>query len=132
MEKSANAIIKDIVNSPIGIKSGTNLTDTINKLLTHKISRLIITDYQKPIGIVSEKDILTYLYKEKLHKSISEVSVNEIMHDIFFINGTSTIAEASQFMIDNRCSSVAIDSSDNFVGIVTKTDLTKFYWKNHL
>jgi predicted transcriptional regulator len=132
MDKSANAFIKDIVNSPIGIKSGANLTDTINKLLTHKISRLIITDSQKPIGIVSEKDILTYLYKEKLHKSISEVSVNEIMHDIFFINGISTITEASQFMIDNRCSPVAIDSPDNFVGIVTKTDLTKFYWKNHL
>jgi len=126
MEKSANPFIKDIANSPIQINSGSNLTDTINKLLTHKISRLIIPDSKKPIGIVSEKDILTYLYKEKLHKSISEVLVNEIMHDIFFINGTSTIAEASQFMIDNRCSSVAIGSLDDFVGIVTKTDLTKF------
>ena len=127
MEQDSSIRVKDIMNAPIGIESGTTLDKVIDKLLTHRISRLIIYKEKKPIGMVSEKDILNYLYQEKLHTHINKVPINEIMHDIFFITSSSTIPEAAKFMIENRCSSIAVGSEENLLGIVTKTDITKYY-----
>ena len=126
--------IKDIMNSPtIGIETGSTLDMVINKLLTLRISRLFIFEDKKPVGIVSEKDILNYFYKEKLQKRISEVPINEIMQeDIFFKDVSTTIPKAAKFMIDNRCSSIGVSSNGKLVGIVTKTDFTKFYAENYL
>lgn len=124
--------IKDLMNKPIGVESGTTLDWVLNKLLTLRISRLFIFKDKKPIGIVSEKDILNYFYKEKLQKRIAEVSIDEIMHDIFSNDGSTTIHEATKFMIDNRCSSIGVVSEGDLVGIVTKTDMTKCYTENYL
>lgn len=131
MEQAALDRIKDIMNTPIGIESGTTLDLVINKLLTLRISRLFIFKDKKAIGIVSEKDILNYFYKEKLETRTSEVPINEIMHDIFFNDISTTIPEAAKFMIENRCSSTGVGSEGNLVGIVTKTDVTKYYAENY-
>lgn len=133
MVQDSTICIKDIMNAPpIGIESGSTLDWVINKLLTLKISRLFIFKDKKPVGIISEKDILNYFYNEKLQKRIAEVPVNEIMqNDIFFKDVSTTIPEAAKFMIDNKCSSIGISSHGDLVGIVTKTDFTKFYAKNY-
>lgn len=131
MEQSTRDRIKDIMNAPIGIESGATLHWVINKLLTRRISRLFIFKDKKAIGIVSEKDILNYFYKEKLQTRTSEMHINEIMHDIFFNDSSTTIPEAAKFMIDHRCSSVGVGSKGGLVGIVTKTDLTKYYAENY-
>lgn len=131
MEQDTTVCIKDLMNSPIGVESDSTLDWVINKLLTLRISRLFIFKDKKPIGIVSEKDILNYFYKEKLQKRIAEVSINEIMHDIFSNDGSTTIHEATKFMIDHRCSSIGVVSKGDLVGIVTKTDMTKCYAENY-
>lgn len=134
MVQDSTVCIKDIMNTPpIGIENGSTLDMVINKLLTLRISRLFIFKDKKPVGIVSEKDILNYFYKEKLQKRIAEVSVNEIMQeDIFFKDDSTPIPEAAKFMIDNRCSSIGVSSKGELVGIVTKTDFTKFYAEKYL
>jgi predicted transcriptional regulator len=123
--------IKDIMNSPLGIESGSTLEQVLDKLLTLRISRLFIFKNGKAIGIVSEKDILNYLYNEKLQKLTSEVIIDEIMHEVFVNDESTTIPEAAKFMTDNRCSSTGVSSKGELVGIVTKTDLTKFYAENY-
>jgi len=132
MEQDSTICIKDLMNSPIGVESGSTLDWVLNKLLTLRISRLFIFKDKKPIGIVSEKDILNYFFKEKLQKRIAEVSINEIMHDILSNDGSTTIHEATKFMIDHRCSSIGVFSEGALVGIVTKTDMTKCYAENYL
>ena len=121
---------KVLRNSPIGVESESTLDWVLNKLLTLRISRLFIFQDKKPIGIVSEKDILNYFYKEKLQKRIAEVSINEIMKDVFFNDESTTIPKAAKFMLDHKCSSIGVGSEGNLVGIVTKTDVTKYYAEN--
>ena len=131
MEHDSLGCIRDIMNVPIGIESESTLEQVLDKLLTLRISRLFIFKDKKAIGIVSEKDILNYLYNEKLQKRTSEVTINEIMHEVFVNDGSMTIPEAAKFMIDNRCSSTGVGSKGELIGIVTKTDLTKYYAENY-
>ena len=131
MKQGSIVCIKDIMNIPIGVESNYTLDWVISKLMTFGISRLFIFKDKKPIGIVSEKDILNYFYKEKLQKRVSKVFINELMHDIFFKDSSTTIPEAAKFMIDHKCSSIGVSSNGDLVGIVTKTDIAKFYAENY-
>lgn len=119
--------IKDIMNSPYGMDKDEKILDAISKIIQYKIGRLIIFDSKFPVGIVSEKDILSFLFKDKLHRNIGEIPVSDIMNDIYYVEEDTSKSKAAQFMIDKRCSSVAVGSAENFEGIVTKTDLTKYY-----
>ena len=53
---------KDITNSPQVINKDSKLSDFASKLSITKISRLIIEDQEKHIGIVSTKDWAFYLF----------------------------------------------------------------------
>lgn len=124
---SSKKSIKDIMNQPYGIEKNDKILDAIMKIIENKIGRVIIYDSKKPVGIVSEKDILSFLFKDKLHRSISKVPITEIMNDIYYVDVDTSKSEAAQFMLDKKCSSVAVGSEKYFEGLVTKTDLTKYY-----
>ncbi len=122
-----NDSINDILHEPIGIESNESIIDAIKIILDNQISRVITFDSKKPVGIVSEKDILSFLFHDKLHRSIGKVSLKEIMNEILFVEPNTSMSKAAQIMLDKRCSSVAVGSSSKLEGLVTKTDLTKYY-----
>ena len=49
--------IKEISNKPITILKNTTVSDVIRELLETKLSRLIVMESGKPVGIITEKDI---------------------------------------------------------------------------
>lgn len=120
----------DIMNPLIGIDKKKSIMDGIRKILECKIGRFIIYESEKPIGIVSEKNIITFLFIDKHHRDLNKVPITEIMNEIYYVDKATSKPSVARFMIDKRCSSVAVGSADNFEGIVTKTDLTKFYAEN--
>lgn len=122
--------IKKIMNSPIGIESGATLDVALNNLLTHKISRLFVFKDKKAIGIVSEKDILNYFYRDKLKARTNEIQIDDIMHEVYVNDLSTSIPEAAKFMIEYHCSSTGVGSKEDLKGIVTKTDLTKYFAEN--
>lgn len=126
---SINSLL-DIMNPPIGLDKQKSILDGIRKILEHKIGRFIIYEADKPIGIVSEKNIISFLFIDKQHRSLDKVPITEIMNDIYYVDKSTSKPSVARFMIDKRCSSVAVGSADNFEGIVTKTDLTKYYAEN--
>ncbi len=47
----------DICNKPIFILKNSTISDVIKKLLENNLSRLIVVEDKKPVGIITEKDI---------------------------------------------------------------------------
>ncbi len=83
--------VKDIINSPQGINKDSKLSDFASKLSTTKISRLIIEDQGKHIGSVSTKDWAFYLFKNKNEEDILDISLTKIMHNIVYVDETTSI-----------------------------------------
>ena len=48
-------------------------------MIRYNISRVVIAKDNKPLGIITEKDIARFLYTEVPNRRLDEVSVNEIM-----------------------------------------------------
>ncbi len=124
--------ISEIINRPITILKNSTISDVIKKLLESKLSRLIVVESGKPIGIITEKDIGLFLFSETTKQGLDDIPISRIMKPIVFVNEELTPKESAKMMLEKGVSSLTVGSEDNIKGIFTKTDLVRYYLKNPL
>lgn len=122
--------INELGNKPITILKNSTISDVIKKLLESKLSRLIVVDGGKPVGIITEKDIGLFLFSETSKQGLDDIPISKIMKPILFVEESITPLESAKMMIEKGVSSLTIGSEDDVKGIFTKTDLVKFYLEN--
>lgn len=122
--------INEIINKPITILKNSTISDVIRKLLESRLSRLIVVEAGKPVGIITEKDIGLFLFSENTKQGLDDIPISRIMKPILFIEEDLTPKESAKIMIDKGVSSLTVGSEGNIKGIFTKTDLVKYYLKN--
>ena len=120
--------IANIAKKPITISKNSSLSDAIRILLNSKISRLIITDDQKHIGIITEKDIGLFLFSDNAKQGLDKIKITNIMKSIKFVNKDSSPKNAAKQMIENGISSLSIGEPKVEL-IFTKTDLVRYFSK---
>jgi CBS domain-containing protein len=120
-------------------------------MINNKISRIVVVRDEKPIGIIAGRDLLPIsalfmtaayavywrtredliaLRKEQkfIPSGIKDIFLaREIMkHSPITVTRDADLTDAAQIMSNNRISGLpVVNSLDNLVGIVTKTDITK-------
>jgi len=122
--------INEISNNPITILKSSTISDIIKKLLESKLSRLIVVESGKPVGIITEKDIGLFLFSETSKQGLDDIPISKIMKPILFVEEGLTPIESAKIMIEKGVSSLTIGSEENIKGIFTKTDLVKYYLEN--
>jgi CBS domain-containing protein len=124
--------VKDIMKKPITIENSSSISHAIHKFLDSKISRLLTTnDEGKIIGIITEKDIGLYLLTNNTEKSLDELLISEISKPLIEVSESTPAEDAAHIMSSKNIGSVGVSYSDT-VGIVTKTDLAKYYYQNYV
>src|SRR5215469_730333 len=71
---------KDLIKQAIILEPSQALYEVRNMMIRYNISRVVIAKDNKPLGIITEKDIARFLYKEVPNRRLNEISVNEIMN----------------------------------------------------
>jgi len=71
--------IQNLIQKPISILRSSTISDVIKKILENNVSRLIVKDSGKSIGIVTEKDIGFFLFKENTTQSLDKIPLDKIM-----------------------------------------------------
>jgi CBS domain-containing protein len=121
-------------------------------MINNKVSRIVVVGEEKPIGIITGRDLLPAsglfmiaayagywrtredliaLRKEQKFLPTSGIKdiflAREIMkHDPITVTREADLAKAAQIMSNNRISGLpVVNSVDSLVGIVTRTDVTK-------
>ena len=121
-----------ISQKPITVVQNSSLSHVISELLKNKISRLIVSDNDSPIGVVSEKDIGLFLLNEESELNLDEIPVSKIMNRLSSVNASMDIDTCVEIMLEKNIGSLGIKSNgEGLVGIVTKTDIAKYYSKNY-
>ena len=121
----------DICKKPISILKNSTISDILKKLLENNLSRLIVVENGKPIGIITEKDVGMFLFSETTKQGLDDIMINKIMKPILFIQDNSTPEKSAEIMLEKGVSSLAIGTKDEIDGIFTKTDLVKYYFENY-
>ena len=88
------------------------------------IGSLIVVEYDTPVGIISERDLLTKILAEGKNLKKEKVK-NSMSYPIITIYHTMRIKEAAQIMITEHVRRLAVFSDQKLMGIVTASDLIR-------
>ena len=82
--------------------------------------------------MMSAKDIGLFLLNDDSEKSLDYIPVSEITNPLISIVQSTSIQKCAQMMLDKKIGSLGVTSSSgDLIGIVTKTDLVKYYGQNY-
>ena len=108
-----------------------SIKDVLQKMQSNFIKYIVVQVNNKPVGIVTERDINKFLENDKTARALEEISIEQVMEKnlITITDGTSDhVNQAAKDMKIFKIGSVIIvDSNGNLAGIITKTDITKVY-----
>ncbi|MEM2161041.1 MAG: CBS domain-containing protein [Candidatus Nitrosotenuis sp.] len=120
--------ISEIKSTDItSVQESQTLNDIITQMVANKISKIFVKNGQHPVGVVSDKDIIRFLYIDRSKRGIEEIFASELMNSICFAVDSMTCKQAAQMMMMNRISSLGIGSKEKLEGIITKSDLINYY-----
>ena len=97
-------------------------------MLKHRISRLIVSEKDKPIGMLTEKDLVKAIYRIDA-KPLESTRVSDVMSkELVTVQDGATLYDCARLMIDNKISSVIVLHKDKTLsGIITKTDIASVF-----
>lgn len=121
---------KDLMKDPITVSKTANIADALRKIVDKDISRIVINDNDEPVGIITERDIGLFLLTEQTERKINEIPITEIMNRLVTVNHSASIEDCAQIMADRDIGSLGVNINGNTKGIITRTDLTKYYIAN--
>jgi CBS domain-containing protein len=124
--------VKQIMKKPLSIENTASIFKAMFNLINLKKSRLLTTnDSGDIIGIITEKDIGQFLLETDSEKNLTEIPVSVISKSLIQINESTPIKDAANIMNTRKIGSLGVSSSDT-IGIITKTDLVRYYIQNYV
>jgi len=116
--------VRDMMSKPLITVDGEASTkDSIKLMVKRDIGALVITEKGKPVGIVTERDVLK---KCCLEDSWWEFKVSEIMSSpLVTIEAEKSILTAEEIMAEKNIRRLLVTEGEKIVGIVTQRDLVR-------
>ena len=120
------AKVRDIIQkNVITIESEKKSLDAAIMLKEEEISFLVVINESKPVGIVSERDIIRKIVAD--NKDAVVTPLEAIMSKKFkWVEPNSSIESAVQKMLNNNIRRLVVLENEKLAGVITQTDLTEF------
>ncbi len=123
-----------LYTSPVfTVETDASIHETLLQMQTNFVKRIVIASKNKPVGIVTERDIAKFLEQDKTAKALNEIPIKFVMikSPIVVSDGTEDHVEqcATRMETFNIGSVVLVDDFGDIIGILTKTDITKAFAK---
>ena len=116
--------------SVISIDSGASVKDAVNKMVEHHIGCLIVTDMGRPVGIVTETDMLSRVLA--LAKDPESTKVKAVMSKPLICGSPEMdFMEAPRLMVNRMIKKLPITRNEKLVGILTLTDVLRVHQVMH-
>ncbi|PWB50705.1 MAG: CBS domain-containing protein [Candidatus Methanoperedenaceae archaeon] len=125
--------IKDIMSAPVYVVSpDETVARARNLMLRHKIGRLVIIEDNKPIGMVTKKDIVKRLNQAEpqwRRRPIDDIPVRKVMTEsLITIFPDATPRQLAELMTENNIGGLpVVNNKDEVIGIATKWDLIRYF-----
>jgi CBS domain-containing protein len=122
--KKGNVLVREAMKTnPVTVKPETTVKEAAELMRTKGIGNCIVVD-EKPVGIVTESDILKKVVAE--NKKASEVLVKDIMKTpLIVIDPYFDIEEAMKIMSRCNIRRLPVIEHGQLIGIITQKDILR-------
>ncbi len=127
--------LEKYMQSPvIAAETTSTLEHVRNLMIKNNISRVVVLENGKPVGIVTRKDMARRLGEGRApwrRRPIDRVACSRVMtRGLVTLPPDAGVKEAARIMVEKGISSIPVVKDDSLVGIVTTTDLLRAYVEN--
>ena len=118
--------VEDVmVDEVITIEADATVHEAVRIMNKHEIGCLIVILKEKPVGIITERDMLTRVLAKSLDPE--KVKVSDIMSAPIVVGKPEMeIEDAVKLMFKTKIKKLPVVRSGKLIGLVTLTDLTRF------
>jgi CBS domain-containing protein len=123
--KSELKNVRDVMNkSIISVDKDDAIRMAVKKMVRGGIGAVIVTEKDKPVGILTERDILKFLANEKM--DLDNKVENIMSAPLISVDSSSSLEEAANVMLTNNIRRLIIKEKDEYVGIISQRELQQF------
>lgn len=128
-------MVKSIMHTPVIVINRSETVSHARKtMMREKLSRLVVVDGPRPVGTLTRRDIIRSLSDYRMRqRDLDSILVDEIMKTpVTTVQEDESIGEAARRMVSKNVRGLpVVDPRGELVGIVTKTDLTRYFADTH-
>jgi len=123
--KPVNIMVEDIMTKRvIMIDINKTLLDAGKKMANTRTGSIIITKENKPVGIITDSDIIKNVIAKNLKPS--EIKIRDLMSSpLITVNPKEDIIEAERKMRKNKVKRLPVVDNGKLVGILTASDIAR-------
>ncbi|MCX6060227.1 MAG: CBS domain-containing protein [Chloroflexi bacterium] len=121
-----NLTAADLMTQPVdSVEANIPLSEAVDQFIEKRISRFLVTDNGKPVGIISLSDFVASIASEIKTK---RDTVGDVMSDAILVcRGKTPVASAARAMTSSGWRSVlVVDAKGKILGVVSGHDLLRF------
>lgn len=120
LESKLMVLVESVMRAPPVTASFSDSASTVvNKMVTRNIGAIIVASGGKPVGIITERDILERVVNA--HKDPDKTNASDIMSSpIITIESNKSLMDALKIMGDKRIRRLAVTKGGNLIGVVTE------------
>lgn len=124
--KKAIPVVEIMTKGPVTIGRESSIRDAATVMRDRGVGSLIVTGNHDPVGIVTEKDLVTKVVAED--RTPSDLRVEEVMTaPLITVDPYVEVLEAAKRMADLGIRRLPVLENGNLVGVVTENDILKVW-----
>jgi CBS domain-containing protein len=118
-------LVRDIMAKNVKtVKTDDSVLTAVQKMNKFNIGSVIVVSSGRPVGILTEKNILSRVVEPRM--DAATVWVKDIMSvPLISIEPTAAIEEAARMMAEKRVNRLPVMQGNRLVGLISSTDIVK-------
>jgi CBS domain-containing protein len=123
-------LVSDLMSTPVhAAKPNDTVSYARNQMLRHKISRILVIEDGRALGIITKKDIGFRLRRNNpqwRHRQIDNEPLIRVMStDLVRLSPDSSIRDALLLLLAHQISGAPVIDQGMVLGILTRTDILR-------
>jgi CBS domain-containing protein len=119
---TTRVLVRDIMNSPVVSASPSDsVKDIAIKMKEEKIGSIIVMEKDKPVGIVTDWDIVSNGVIKDVKPS--QLKAKDVMQELHTIEGGESITEAARMLRKHNIKRLGVVYKNRLVGIISSSDV---------
>jgi CBS domain-containing protein len=119
-------VVEIMTPKPVTIRADATIHEAAGLMRDREIGSLVVTEAGQPMGIVTERDVVTKV--AAADKQPSRVLVRDIMTSpVVAIHPHEEVAEAAKIMAQRKIRRLPVVQEGKLVGIITENDIIRIW-----
>ena len=128
--------VKDLISrTPVTVGRATPVLEARRMMLERRVRHLLVTENEKLVGIVTDRDIrlnmpspATTLSVWELNYLLARLTVGEVMtKSVIVVDPERDAREAAAILLSEKIGALPVLDGETLIGIVTETDFLRAF-----